>query len=113
MSITVIPTNSARTHYTQETLLDGVAFQLGFAWNARQVAWYMSLRKGDGTSMLEGIRLVVGMPLLRKLEVEGRPLGDILALAEATQDVQGDPGRYDLGDRVKLYYFDGEELGRA
>lgn len=106
-----IPVETDDPHFTQVTSLDGTEFRLEFRFNEREQRFYMDLRDGDGVDILVGVRLTVDWAPLRYLVDPRRPLGEIFIT-----DSEGegrDPRLGDLGDRVKLFYLTGEELGRA
>jgi len=84
--------------------LDGVTYRLGFRWNARASAWFMSLATEDETPIASGIKVVADWPLLRGVRGGLRPPGELLAVDTSGQ--QTDPGRDDLGRRVELVYVE-------
>lgn len=103
-----IPVRSDVLHYEQQIQLDGVTYTLRFRHNSREDAWYMSLYTEDGTALAIGVKIVVDFPLAARLTDSRRPSGRFVAVD--TSGVQRDPGELDLGDRVKLYYFQEDEL---
>jgi|SRR6185503_3657912 len=105
-----IPTDAIDADYQQVTELDGSAYLFDFSWSDRSQSWYLSLylqTDGESLPISEGMRLSPGWPLLMGVVADGRPPGDLFAL---DLNGQGDPGRTELGGRVKLYYFDPEAL---
>jgi hypothetical protein len=111
-----IPTDATTTEYEQITSLDGKPYVFGLSWSERAESWYLdvSLQRDNAepTPIVLGMRLSIGYPLLVAVTTDGRPPGEIFPV-----DVSGgfgeDPGRYDLGTRVRLVYYDAAELGRA
>lgn len=107
-----IPLDSIDADFIQTaTTLDGSTYILDFSWSDRSESWYISVylqTDGNPTPIVEGVRLSPGWPLMLGVVVDGRPPGELFAL---DLNGQGDPGRSDLGGRVKLYYFDQESLG--
>lgn len=115
MAIFEIPCDALQPESRQVTSLDGTAYVLDLSWSDRAESWYLSIAiqaAGDPTPIVQGMRLSIGYPVLAGVTVEGRPLGEIIPI-----DVSGgagtDPTRDDLGTRVRLRYYDAEELGRT
>lgn len=105
-----IPIDAADADFTQVSELDGSAYIFDFSWSDRSQSWYLSLylqTDTDPAPIVEGARLSVGWPLLIAVVQPGRPPGELFVL---DPNDQGDPGRLELGQRVKLYYFDSEAL---
>jgi hypothetical protein len=102
----LVPTSPGVPYYSQTTKLDGRDFFLRFAFNEREVAWYLSIYDEQRVPLLLGIKLVVNWPLLRHYHYDPRiPPGELMAL-----DLTGDgatPGLDELGEgkRVELHYF--------
>lgn len=102
--ILAIPTSSD-PFYTQITRLDGVAYELSFRFNQRELAWYLSIALEDGTELARGIKIVVGIDLLRRRKHDLRlPQGLLVAVTNTNDD--SPPGLADLGidRRVTLTY---------
>ncbi len=109
LSIPCTPNGTA--HWTQRTALDGVDFNLSFDWNQRDGHWRLSIRDASGVAIRSGIVLVVNELLLRGVVDARRPAGE-LAVIDATDANDTDPGFSDLGARFKLIYATAAELGR-
>lgn len=107
MTVYLIPT-STDPAYTQRTKLDGVEYVLTFEWNERDARWYFSIADEDGEPIASGVKVVADWPLLRRVVDPRCPPGEIGAV-DATGAGEP-PGRYDLGERVKIYYYDADEL---
>jgi len=112
-----IPIDAKNPESEQVTSLDGTAFVIGVSWSERGESWYLNVslqRDGqDPAPVLLGARVSVGYPPLLGVVGE-RPLGEIVPMDVSDQTGYGaDPGRYDLGTRVRLMYYTAEELGRA
>ena len=104
MAIQLIPTTDAPAS-TQTTTLEGTTFQLYLAFNTRVGAWYLSLADASGIDIYNGVKLIVGFPLLRKCKDPRRPAGDFVVLS-STADLSP-PGLEDLlagSGRCQLLY---------
>lgn len=100
----VIPTLSggeAVEAYDQRTQLEGVEYLLSFRYNLRRELWTFSIQALDGTPILTGQTVHVGVTLNRRA-VRGPP-GVLLAISE-TDDIAS-PMFHELGERVKLCYL--------
>jgi len=103
-----LPIDSTDPHYVLTVQLEGARYQLAMDWNERESAWYLSVAEEDGTQIVDGIRVVVDWPLLRKVAASTRPPGEIVFVD--TSRSGEDPGRYELGERVVATYFLESEL---
>jgi hypothetical protein len=90
--------------FSLNTTLDGVKYELGFKYAAREDRWYLTVLDLGGRVLVAGVKILADWPLLRLSQhVQGIPPGNLLA-----QDYSGlgePPGRYDWGVRVHLLYF--------
>lgn len=104
-----IPTDSIVTDFRETASLDGTPYILDFSWSNRSMSWYLDIllqTSSDPVPIVTARRLSVSYPLLTGVLGDSRPLGELFAI---DSDGQGDPLRFDLGTRVKLYYFDQAE----
>lgn len=109
MAILSIPVLQNTPHWRQRVALDGSDYLLDFFWNARGGAWYMSLFAADETPLVQGLRLVVNRPLLRRFRATpGLPPGEFLVY-DGTGKLDA-PGYNDLGPTTPLVYFEASEL---
>ena len=100
---------------TQETAADafstelgGLTFGFAFRWNDRASQWVLDVSDGDGVLLAAGVRVTVGVLLLRRLGLGSRFPGDLYAVDENGQN--RDAGFEDLGRRVQVYWFSDDEL---
>lgn len=103
MASVIIPT----TPYPDTTLrvqLGGLPYTLRLLWSERCSAWHANIAAGDGTPILYGVRLVIGMPLLYRFRYLAVPPGELWFLD--SRDMGGPPTLEDMGARFKLYYVD-------
>lgn len=106
-----IPTSRVLPDYSQTTGLEGRDYLLSFQWNARTGRWAMDIATESGAIIREGIVLVAGVSLLRKVADERAPAG-ILAI----RSVDGaPPGLLDFhpGGRCTLVYWTAAEVAEA
>ena len=107
MTTLLIPTSTTESQYSQTTTLEGRDYDLSFTWIEREDRWYLDIASG-GETLLAGLKLVADWPLLRLQASELLPPGELVAL-----DMTGegrDPGLRELGERVKLFYIESEDL---
>lgn len=105
----ILPTFTDATAYRYEITLDGRDYVLRFVYDARPDTWHFDLLLPDETPLAEGVRIVTGIPLLKRHhDVEGRmPPGALVALDLGRDPV--DPG-FDLAERHRLAYFSVDDL---
>lgn len=107
MTIMVIAGDANATPlYEQQTTLDGSRFNLYFQFNQRCQCWYLSVADASGVDVYNGVKLVCGIPLLRKCKDPRRPAGELFVLSSTSN--QAPPGLYDLipgSGRCTLLYF--------
>jgi hypothetical protein len=74
MSISIIPFFDFSA-FTQEISLDNVPYMLSFTWNNRGEFWAMSISDKEQNTLVAGIKLVIGIELLRKFPDRSLPPG--------------------------------------
>jgi hypothetical protein len=103
----VLPTLTDGTEaYDRRIQLEGVEYSFEFRYNLRRELWSFTIRSLDGTAVLTGQTVHVGIPLNRRA-VRGPP-GVLLAVSE-TDDIAS-PTLHELGARVKLCYLTSDEV---
>lgn len=114
-----IPTSTTFAFYSQTTTLDGQDYVFRFLWNQREGTWFFSLFDADEDPIVEGLKVVVNLPLLRLVTDERKPPGVLLAVDTTAPEVDRsagekvlalDPGLEELGERVLLLYFSEAEI---
>jgi uncharacterized protein DUF6983 len=112
-----IPLRTDLFSYTQSLVLDGASVDLWLSYNTRDTRWYWSLyltstpfdADGGRVPIIGGLPVTVSWPFWRQFRyLASLPGGDLLALDESGQGL--DPGQFDLGNRVQLYYMTAAEL---
>lgn len=104
MAIKVIPLNNIDPAFEFDIDLDGDTYTFDFHYNTRIGLWFFSIAKSFGPPSVSPIPLIVEFPLTDNLKTAAIPPGTLIAIDESGQEI--DPGREDLGNRVKLYYDD-------
>lgn len=102
-----VPLRSGIPSFTQRTSLDGVTFNLDFAWNERESAWYFAVADADGLPLRGGVRMVLNWPLLFSVADARRPGGELYLIDLDQTGVEA--GLDDLGVRVVLMYVTAAE----
>lgn len=88
-----------------EHVLDGRRYLLKLSWYGRAEAWMLDIRSSTGVVLLAGIPIRVGQDLLRPHvgdALPGEGHGKLIVLDTSSSGI--DPGRNDLGTRVRLVY---------
>jgi hypothetical protein len=101
----VIPTTDY-PNSTQVVRLDGRDYTLRLVWNQRAERWSLDLLDDDEEPIIQGVALMVAVPLLRWKRFDPRtPPGELIAV-DVTND-GSPPGLDELGPgkRVELTYF--------
>ncbi len=109
MAAVIIPLQNNYPDYSIRVDLSGVEFLLSMKFNTRDSAWYLDLLDETALPIAQSIKVVLGLPLLRKIADARRPAGELIAIdnngsgveAETVSDLGGD------GSRVTLIYADG------
>ena len=104
----ILPTRTNIPHYEFEIELDGVSVRLEFRWNDREAAWFFDVLELDASPILQGRKVVLGLPLLGRFADARLPTGDLIAIDTAGTNVE--PGIDELGTRVRLCYATAAEL---
>lgn len=92
--------------YDQRTQLEGTEYLFRFRYNLRRELWTFSIEALDGTPILTGQTVVLGVPLNRR--AVGGPPGVFIAIGET--DSLDPPMLEELGARVKLCYLTAAEV---
>lgn len=89
--------------YDFDVELDGSEYNLDFLWNERDEHWYFTLSDSEGDIIVAGVKIVVDWNLLRKCADARKPPGELIAI---DTNEEGDPSRYEFGNRVQLIYIE-------
>lgn len=110
MSVYTIPLeDAAELGNLQLTVdLDGSDYQIAVQYNSREGFWYLSVLDSAGNSLRSGLKIVIGIPLLRLMMQRTRPPGELMCLN--TRANPDDPGLNDLNANAELGYVDQAEI---
>jgi len=87
-----------------QAVLSGVLYKFAFEYDVRDSSWYFHVFDAAGAALAMGQRACVNIPLLAQLTDTRKPAGWLMLIDTSNQ--YQDPGRDDLGSRVKLVYDD-------
>lgn len=95
-----LPTNE-EPHFVITMQLEGQSYLFNFDWNSRTEVWTISITNTDGTAVIEGQTLAVGLDILRTIPntLDHVPPGQLVCVAPSD-----DPGLEDIGDAFLLYF---------
>lgn len=101
-----IPTRVDLPAYSMVVPLSGVNYQVTLTFNERinngVGKWLMSVEDPQGVTILDAVPVLADWPLFDRFSSPTLPPGSIIAFD--TSGKHQDPGRFDLGDRVRLIY---------
>lgn len=102
MAIREIPLRTDVANSKFNLPIEGTFYTLEFRWNSRMSNWFMDIKTLNEESILNGIPVFTNFDLIGRFKNILLPEGELLfydTSGEAT-----DPTRYDLGERVVLFY---------
>ena len=102
MALIECPTRKDLPAYKYVTTLDGTSYQLDFTFNDRMSKWFLSISDSQGNVIVDPVPIVATWPLFDRFKDARLPPGTLFAFDSSGQNM--DPGRFDLGDRVRLLY---------
>lgn len=94
--------------YDFVTTLNDADFVIEMAWADRSGAWFMSLSTTAGEIIFSGVKVVIGAFLGRRSTNPRGPAG--FFVVEDTSGANLDAGFDDMGVRVRVLFFTGEEF---
>jgi len=99
-----IPTRKDLPVYNYTVVLDGVNYLLRYTWNDRMSKWFINVSDAGGTILINNVPLIANWPIIDRFRVSGQPPGSLLVFDTSLQNL--DPARFDLGDRVRMFYLE-------
>lgn len=102
MATVQLPTRTSLPAYRYRIDLDGDTFVLDFEYNARMGKWLLQVEDEEGNVIIAHVPVIVSWPLFERFVQEALPEGVIAAYDSSGENE--DPGRFDLGARVKAVY---------
>lgn len=103
MASVLVPVRNDAPAYSMRVDLSSVEFLLTFKFNERDSAWFLSVFDSLGAAIVEGVKVTLGIPLLRGIADARRPAGDLIAVDTTNAHAEAE-ALADLGDRVLLVY---------
>lgn len=92
--------------YTETVELLGVKYELEFKFSERMGRWTLNVAAPDGTPMVTGAVVLLGVDLLAYCPPKLRPRGVLVAAWTDEETEAAEAGELDLGSRVKLYFYE-------
>lgn len=110
MALIEIPTDNSLPSLTEQVKLDGTSYILQLNFNPRSAAgagkWFITLADQSGNMLVGPVPVVVNWGLFdRFVDLVDLP-GSIIAFDTSGNDE--DPGQFDLGGRVRLFYLEAD-----
>lgn len=102
MATVQLPTRVSLPSYRYRIDLDGVTYVLDFIYNSRMEKWLVQVEDEEGNVLVAHVPIIVDWNLFGRFVQETMPSGIIAAYDSSGN--QEDPGRFDLGARVKMVY---------
>lgn len=103
-----IPLRNDLPHFELQIPLEERTYTFEFRWSVREERWYLDILTEERDPIYMGIAIVINWRLASRCAADERLPGALYALD--TSGAQLDPGLEDLGERVKLIYFESSEL---
>ena len=80
--------------------LEGIDYQVRFAWNGRDNNWYMDISLSDDTSLAMGVKMIINYDLIGHYVEENMPPGSFMLFSEDSSPITRD----NINDVCKLLY---------
>lgn len=108
MASSEIPVRPSLAEQELQIQIEGRQYTLAFHWIGREEKWYLDVLDDVGASVYLQIAIVLNFPLgVRCVDARFWP-GLLMAVDTGGGNLE--PGLADLGDRVRLVYFDAASL---
>jgi len=98
-----VPSDAGGDFYFTTTL-DDIKLRFRMKYNRRLGRWSMTIYDEAGDMIIAGKTLVNGLDLIGQYNDARLPTGKLVAASRDDTD-QTDAGQFDLGDRIRLYYY--------
>lgn len=106
------PTRNDLPAYNYIITLEGTPYRLDFTWNARMNngvgKWMLQISDAQSNVIIGNVPVVATWPLFDRFKTKTLPPGTLFAFDSSGQNL--DPGRFELGDRVRLFYLESTSL---
>jgi hypothetical protein len=90
--------------YEFSSTIDSIALTFNVRWNGRDLSWYFDVLDADRNPIVEGIKLVLGTYLGRRVGARHPLFLNGAFFAQDTSGANREAGFDDLGTRVRVYY---------
>jgi hypothetical protein len=110
----LIPFEPGNPKYELVTTIDGDPYVLDVRWNDREghEGWYFDLLDEDGTHIADGLRIVLGAYIGRRVDHKLFKNGVLVAVDTERTEPRREAGLDDITRRVQVRYYNvGEMLG--
>ena len=101
-NILELPTRNDLPSYSYVISLDSVNFTLSYTFNDRMGKWFLNLGDASNNPIISQVAVIASMPLFDRFKEAAIPIGTVFPFDTSGQNM--DPGRFDLGDRVRMLY---------
>ncbi|MFA6605159.1 MAG: hypothetical protein WCS88_04135 [Patescibacteria group bacterium] len=101
------PASSSPT-YDYTIPLGDQTYRLRLRWDQRSESWYLSLSTAADVLLLDGLRMVIGFPLLHQFQHNDKPDGELVLVDTESTGVEA--ALADLGWRCKLVWIPRDEF---
>lgn len=88
--------------YFYVVTLEGAQYRLDFRYNERMGKWFLKISDPTGVELMGAVPITASCPLFNRFRRANLPPGTLVAFDSSGKNQ--DPGRFDLGDRVRLIY---------
>lgn len=102
MTTLVLPVRSDFKQYSMKLELELVVYTFTFGYNTRRQRWYMDIADQAGNEILNGVPVLINIPLCDQYIDLRLPPGRFIAIDKTGNNKI--PGEDDLGKDVKIYY---------
>lgn len=107
MSTVELPTRRGLPAYRYRIELDGTTYVLDYVYNERMAKWLVQVEDEEGNVLVAHVPIIVNWPILARFADQAMPDGDIAAYDSSGENQN--PGRFDLGARVRMVYREAED----
>ena len=108
MATLLLPTFRTNLDHKYNLILDNETFTLEYHYNARADRWIMHVFDIEDVPVRHGVRLVVGIDLLRRVTLATKPQGEITIVDTTGADIE--PDLNTLGEEPQVRYTEAADL---
>jgi hypothetical protein len=102
MAWQVIPWDAINASFRETVELDGVPYTIWAKWNTAYEFWTIDILDLNEVVLVAGLKLVVGIELIRRFNDERLPPGNLVVVDVAGTTLR--VARNDVGSNVQLMY---------